>query len=49
MLSHVDDSAVRVSHKESSEPPVLVGKRVDDLGSGLDGPRVNYVDIVHLN
>jgi hypothetical protein len=36
VLRYVDDRAVGIAHEEAAEPPVLIGQRVDDLGSGVD-------------
>jgi hypothetical protein len=44
VLRHVDDCAVWVADEETAESPVLVRERVDDLGTGDDGPIVDGVD-----
>lgn len=49
VLRHVDDRAVGVADEEAAESPILVRKRVDDLGSRGDSTIVDDVDIIDLD
>jgi hypothetical protein len=49
VLSYVDDCAVWVTYEEAAESPVLIRERVDDLGSGVDSPIMDGVDVIDLN
>ena len=49
MLGDVDHRAVGIAHEEAAEAPLLVGDRVDDLGSRGYGTFMHLVDVVDFD
>lgn len=49
MLGDVDHGAVRFPHEEPAPAPFLIGQRIDDLRTRVDGAFMDLVDVVDLD